>query len=374
MLHVDIPTRSEFKALYAIRSDACVSIYLRTTPLTQESDASRIQLGNFVREACERLEAAGLDKRRLLSLTEELDALADDDEFWRFQANSLAVLATPDSLRTFRLANHLTPMAEVADRFHLKPLIRAITFPHSAFILALSENAVRLVEMHADMPATTLKIENIPKDAASAAGKSTLNDRTSDGRMGGLESQNVRFLQYARKIDAALRPFLSGRETPLILAATGRLASVFRAVNSHPNLLPDDIKTSPDRVPDAELAEAARAVLDAAYTREIDELKALYDKRAGSGRATTDISDAARAATFGAVETLLVDIDIVIPGTVDVETGPFRSLMETPGLMASSTRSPAAPSPVARACSACAGRNYRVRRSWPPSCAFRFSR
>ncbi|MDK1374843.1 MULTISPECIES: hypothetical protein [unclassified Sinorhizobium] len=321
MLHVDIPTRSEFKAIYDVRSDACVSIYLRTTPLTQESDASRIQLGNFLREARERLEAAGLDKRRLLSLTEEVDALADDDEFWRFQANSLAVLATPESLRTFRLANHLTPMAEVGDRFHLKPLIRAITFPHSAFILALSENAVRLVEMHTDVPATTLKIDNMPKDAASAAGKSTLNDRTSDGRMGGLESQNVRFLQYARKIDAALRPFLSGRETPLILAATGRLASVFPAVNSYPNLLPDGIKTSPDRVPDAELAQAARAVLDAAYAREIDELKKLYDKRAGSGRATTDISDAARAATFGAIETLLVDIDAVIPGTIDAETG-----------------------------------------------------
>lgn len=321
MLYVDIPTRSEFKALYDVRDDACVSIYLQTTPLTQEIGAARIQLGNFAREARGYLEAAGLDKRRLQPLMEEIEALAEDDEFWRFQANSLAVFATPDSLRTFRLANHLAPMVEVADRFYLKPLIRAITFPHSAFILALSENAVRLIEMDADLPAATLKVDNMPKDAASAAGKSTLNDRTSDGSLGGLEAQNIRFLQYARKIDSALRPFLSGSETPLILAATGRLASVFRAVNSYPNLLPDDIKTSPDRVTDAELAQAARAILDAAYAREIDGMRALYDKRAGDGRATTDISDAARAATFGAIHTLLVDIDSVIPGTVDAETG-----------------------------------------------------
>jgi hypothetical protein len=321
MLHVDIPTRSEFKALDEKRSDACVSIYLQTTPLTQDIGAARIQLGNFAREARGRLEAAGLDKRRLLSLMEEIEALDEDDEFWRFQANSLAVFATPDSLRTFRLANQLTPMVEVGDRFHLKPLIRAISFPHSAFILALSENAVRLVEMHADMPPETLKIDDMPKDAASAAGKSTLNDRTANGHMGGLESQNVRFLQYARKIDAALRPVLGGSETPLILAATGRLASVFRAVNSYPNLLPEDIRTSPDRVSDAELAGAARGILDAAYMREIDEWKALYDKRAGDRRATTDISDAARAATFGAIEALLVDIDAVVPGMIDEETG-----------------------------------------------------
>jgi hypothetical protein len=183
---------------------------------------------------------------------------------------------------------------------------------------------VRLVEVHAALPAATLKIDNMPKDAASAAGKSTLNDRSPSGRIHGSEGQNVRFLQYARKVDAALRPFLAGRETPLILAATGRLASVFRAVNSYPNLSPDDIKDSPDRLSDADLARAARSILDAAYAREIEELKALYDKRAGDGRATTDISDAARAATFGAVDTLLADIDTIVHGTVDEKTGAVK--------------------------------------------------
>ncbi|WP_407866639.1 hypothetical protein [Phyllobacterium phragmitis] len=321
MLHVDIPTRSEFGVLSGVRSDACVSIYLRTTPLTQDLDASRIELGNLARQAREQLMSIGLDKRRLALLMEELDAMADDEEFWRLQANSLAVLATPDSLRTFRLANSLTPMVQVSDRFHLKPLLRAITFPHSAYILALSESAVRLVEMHAGLPAATLKIADMPKSAASAAGKSTLNDRSPSGRIHGLEGQNVRFQQYARKVDAALRSFLAGCETPLILAATGRLASVFRAVNSYPHLLPEGIEDSPDRISDDELAQAARPVLDAFYAREVDELKALFDKRADDNRATTDISDAARAATFGAVETLLVDMDAAIPGIVDEKTG-----------------------------------------------------
>jgi Bacterial archaeo-eukaryotic release factor family 11 len=124
----------------------------------------------------------------------------------------LAVLVTADMLRTFRLANALSPMVAVSDRFHLKPLLRAITFPNSAFVLALSENAVRLVEIHADLPA--VKLEGLPKDAASAVGKSTLNDRSPSGRIHGSEGQNVRFRQYARQVDAALRPVLAGRETP----------------------------------------------------------------------------------------------------------------------------------------------------------------
>src|SRR5690554_872787 len=250
MLYVDIPTRTEFTSLSGARSDACVSIYLKTTPVTQEVGASRIEFGNLMREAQSQLQDANFDKRRLAGLLDSLNDLLDDDEFWRFQANSLAVFATPDTIRAYRLANDLTSMVQISDRFHMKPILRAVTFPHSAFILALSENAVRLVEMHADLPPEVVKVPDMPKDAASSIGKSTLNDRSFSGRIHGSEGQNVRFQQYARQVDAALRPILAGRETPLILAATGRLASVYAEVNSYPHLLADTIGESPDRLSD----------------------------------------------------------------------------------------------------------------------------
>ena len=324
MLHVDIPTLSEVKSLTHARSDACVSIYLETTPLTQDIAASRIQLGNLSKQAREQLEARSFDKRRLAPLIEHLDELAEDDEFWRLQANSLAVLATPDRVRTFRLANKLASMVEVSDRFHLKPLLRAVTFPHMAFVLALSENAVRLVEVFAELPPETVKVDDLPKDAASAVGKSTLNSRSASGRIQGSEGQKVRFRQYLRQIDSALRPVLAGRDTPLIVTATEPLASLFRSVNTYPRLLSEGISDSPDRLSDAELAALARPILDKDYARDVVEITALYETRAKQGRATTDLSDAARAATFGATETLLVDIDEVIPGTVDEETGVIR--------------------------------------------------
>jgi len=212
-------------------------------------------------------------------------------------------------------------MVQISDRFHLKPLFRAVTFPRSAFILALSENAVRLVEMNADLPPETVKVPGLPRDAASSVGKSTLNDRTWGGRIHASEGQNVRFQQYARRVDAALRPILAGKETPLILAATGRLAAVFPQINSYPHLLAGTISVSPDRLSEAELAQLARPILDAAYARELANMRALFERRAGMRLTTTDISDAARAATFGAIDTLLVDIDAVAPGFVDDETG-----------------------------------------------------
>lgn len=321
MLYVDIPTRNEFANLSGARADACVSIYLKTTPVTQEVGASRIEFSNLLREAQSQLQEAGFDKRRLAALFDGLNDLLDDDEFWRFQANSLAVFATPDKIRAYRLANDLTSMVQVSDRFHLKPLLRAVTFPHSAFVLALSENAVRLVEMHADLPPQMVKVADMPKDAASSVGKSTINDRTFSGRIHGTEGQNVRLQQYVRQVDSALRQVLSGRETPLVLAATGRLASIFAQTCSYPHLLKDIIADSPDQFTEAELANKARPILDGAYAAEIADIHALFEKRAGENRTTTDISDAARMATFGGIDTLLIDIDNTVPGFVDDESG-----------------------------------------------------
>src|SRR6185437_5269208 len=53
------------------------------------------------------------------------------------------------------------------------------------------------------------------------------------------------------------------------------------------------------------------------YRRAIAAWQTLFRQREDNGRATTDIAQAARAATFGAVETILVDIDRVIPRRID---------------------------------------------------------
>ena len=70
------------------------------------------------------------------TIRQAVEALIEDDGFWAEQAHSLAIFVTPERIRTFRLPNRLSSQAEVADRFHLKPLIRSVTFPHDAYVLA----------------------------------------------------------------------------------------------------------------------------------------------------------------------------------------------------------------------------------------------
>lgn len=315
MLHIDAPTTQDVTTLNSIRADACVSIYVPTTPLTQDIDKSRIEYGNSVKEAVRQLEEAGVSKDVLDDLTDHL-ATVDDDAFWRLQVNSLAVFATRDMLFTFRLANRLKATVQVSDRFHLKPLLRARAFPHEALVLAVSENGVRLVEVSPDTPPVVVAVPNLPRDAASHAGKATLNDRSPTGRIQGSEGQRVRHLQYLRAIDGALRPILTGRSTPLIIAAVDPMAALYPHVNTYANLLPTAIKHSPEALTDAELAKRAIPILDDHHAAEVARVRALFETRSDQGRVATDLTDAARAATFGAVDTLLVDIDSSVPGTI----------------------------------------------------------
>ena len=62
-------------------------------------------------------------------------------------------------------------------------------------------------------------------------------------------------------------------------------------------------------------------IIDELYARELQAAHELFERRRSEGRGLVDICDVARAATFGAVDTLLIDIDEVVPGSVDQDTG-----------------------------------------------------
>ena len=302
------------------RHPASVSIYLSTDPVSANV-AERIEFGNLAAEGLEQLRAGGISKREVVAIEEELGDLLDDEEFWRHQARSLATFATPEGLTTFRLPNRLLSAVEVSDRFHQKPLLRAVTFPQMALVLALAQGSVRLIEVSPDLAPTQVRVPDMPPDAASAVGKASLSDRAPIRRIQGSEGRKLRLRQYSRHIEEALRPILNGLDVPLILAATEPLDGIFRSVNSYPHLASTSIRGNPEGTSDAELAASARAVLDELYAEELGQTRERFEARRAEGRALLDLGDVARAATYGAVDTVLVDIDAVVGGSIDEHHG-----------------------------------------------------
>ncbi len=314
MLPVDIPSRQEIQNLTEFRAAAVLSIYLPTSPLTQETQHDRLVFKNQIREGLAKLELIGVGSDDLRAISDALEEIEEDDEFWRFQAHSLAVLVAPEKTITFRLPHALSARVEASDRFFVKPLLRAITTPRSAFVLALSQGGVRLVEVTGDLPAVEIKVAGLPKDVASAAGKTSILGREAKGRLQGSEGQKVRLGMFCREIDRALRTILAGSELPLILAAVQPLDAIYRSINSYPHLVGESIGGNSDETTDADLAQASRSILDRVHDEELKSLHDLFAQRSSEGRSTSDVAHAARAATFGAISTLIVDID-------DEETG-----------------------------------------------------
>jgi hypothetical protein len=96
MLYVDTPSLSEMQSLINHREPGCVSIYLPTTPLTKDAQGDRIQLRNLTKEVLEQLAAIKTHKKVIDAIADEAGDLIDDDEFWKRQANSLAVFISPN--------------------------------------------------------------------------------------------------------------------------------------------------------------------------------------------------------------------------------------------------------------------------------------
>ena len=319
-LHTDIPVPAQVERLLAHRGPSSVSIYVPTDPASP-GDAERIEFRNLAAEALRQVREAGSARTEVQAIDDLITSVVEDGEFWRHQARSLAVFLDPNSLATFRLPNRLLSRVEVGDRFFVKPLLRTVTFPQVAFVLALAQGSVRMVEVTADAGPWEVKVEDLPRDVASAVRQASIKDRSPSGRIQGTEGEKVRMLQYARQIDQALRPILEGLGVPLILAAAEPMNSIFRSVNSYPDLATTGIAGNPEAISDSDLALRARAVLDELYAAQVRRLHELHGSLAVEGRALGDVAQVARAATLGAVDTVLVDIDAVLPGVVDEHTG-----------------------------------------------------
>lgn len=335
MLHIDILTPEEFKSLAAIKGGTCVSLYLPTELSRDHKRQNRIALKVLAEQALQQLKEAGIDKHRIAPLADQFHHLAgvhkdnDDDkirklqnkkpdpvdEFWKFPAHGLAVLATPKMIRAFRMPYRPKPLAEVADRFHLTPLIRAVTLRQDIYVLALAEKGVRLLRAFVNLPPQRVHVPDLPKDAEEVAHRASIRERNWKGHLQGSEAAKFLLYKFARRVDHAVHAVLAERPAPLVLAADEPLSSIYRSLNTYPGLTDETIAGNPNLMTDAQLEEAALPILDRLYERQVKAIIARFNELKPR-RATTDVSYTAHAVTAGAVDELLVDLDVVIPGFV----------------------------------------------------------
>lgn len=319
MPYNDAYSEHDIDRLLEQREGPCVSIILPTTPVTPDSEADRIELKNLRSEAFDRLTGSGVRRPDAESCLEPVDDLLEDESFWPYLSNGLAVFCGPGIHSSYRLPISPAPQVFVGDRFLLKPLLPLLTGDGVFFVLALSENQVRLFEGTRDYVAE-VPVDDLPKDLAEAMTRRGRELRQPNRMWQGDEGQKDLYRKYFRQIDRALRPVLGNGARPMVLAGVDYLLPIYRQVNGYRSLLDDAVVGNPDRLSPAELHERAWPLAEAEFSRPRQQALAEFSAAAGTGRTSQDLGTILSAASDGRVQTLFVSLDASVYGTFDPET------------------------------------------------------
>lgn len=321
--------------ILAERTGPCLSLYQPTHRAFPERQQDPIRFRNLVKSMGESLRQK-YPNREIEPLLAPFHALADNQEFWDHNLDGLVVLGSPDAMRVYKVQRAVPEFAVVADSFHTKPLMRIMQSSDRYQILAIDRNEARLFEGNRDHVDEITLAAGVPRNLEDAVQIDAERDRatrthgradpgvmgrhgTSDVKSDAIDSDTERFF---RAVDRAVTEFHS-RPTglPLLLAALPEHHHLFHKVSNNPNLLATSIDVHPKDLSAEQLRERAWALVLPTYLERLARLVDAFGAALAKQQATSNLSEAARAAAEGRVATLLLQAGHRIPGTVDAATG-----------------------------------------------------
>ena len=317
------------------RAGGGVSVFLPTHRVSTQSGQDRIRLRNLLDEAGEQLVAGGLPPAAAGEILKPGRALLPDGLFWSYQSDGLALFLAPGWSRIFRLPLELPELVVVAGRFHVNPLLPLLAGDHRFYVLALSQNKVRLLEGSRQSMAE-VDLEGVPENLADVLRNDDLEKElllhVAGGSRGGRapavfhghgagdEVDKVLLERFLRAVDDGLREILRGEHAPLVLASVEYEQAMFRALTRYRSVLEEGIPGNPEALSPAELHRSAQDIVEPVFTGYRQQAAGRYREasRRGNG-AAAGITQALRAALDGRVDTLFVPAEQQNPEQQDAD-------------------------------------------------------
>jgi len=336
-------SKSELKTLMEQHGQWCVSIFMPAHRAGVEVQQDPIRLKNLLGHAEERLIESGFrspDARELLKPAQEL---LEPAGFWRRQSDGLAIFVSPKVFRTHRLPVDFQELVVVSERFHIKPLLPLLTGDARFYILALSQNEVRLLE-GTRYSVEEVDLENVPESHAEALKWDdperrlqwhTRTGTTTDGTRAAIfhghgvasaDDPKDYIRRYFRQIDDGVSDLLRDERAPLVLAGVDYVLPLYREANTYQHLLEEGTTGNPEELSAEELHKQAWTILEPYFQRERKEAAAQYQRLAGaeSELASNEVQEIVPAAYHGRVETLFVALGFQRWGSFDPDTNTLQ--------------------------------------------------
>lgn len=332
--------KSDLRDLMEHQLQPCLSLYMPTYRAGVEVQQNQIRFKNLLNQAAERLGSYGLRQQELQTFLQKAqEQLLERAAFWQRQSDGLAVFIAPDVFRHYRLPLKFEELVIVNDHFYVKPLLKLLQNNGRYFILALSQNQVRLLE-GTKYGVEEIDLTGLPTSLAEALQwddpeKQLQHHTTSRGRQGGergapdmafhghgvgTDDHKNNLLRFFQSLDRELANFLADERVPLVLAGVEYLFPIYQQANSYRYLLEQGIAGNPEELSDETLHQKSRERVEPIFQKEQSEAIELYKQQAGmqTERVSSDISMILPAAYSGRVSHLFIQRDAEVWGQYDL--------------------------------------------------------
>lgn len=330
-----------------VMTPPCISLYQPTHRTFPGKQQDPIRFRNLVRELELSLGREYAD-RESAAILRPFHDLAEDDQFWNHALDGIAIFATSDIFKVYRLQRSVRELAIVADSFHTKPLMRVLQLSDRFHVLGLSRQeatvfegnryALDEVELEGGFPRTSTDVVGVrageperTKRAHGPAGPDSTTRHGTDVRQAAIDNETEHFF---RAVDqAVLEQYSRPSSMPLLLAALPEHHHLFRTVSRNPFLLSEAIDVHPTALSTDELRERAWELVLPSYLERLGGFIDQFGASKGEGRSSADLAEIAKAAAAGRIATLLVDAERLVPGRFDPETGAIEyARLDDPGV------------------------------------------
>lgn len=320
-------SKQALQTLIDAQGTPCVSLYVPTHEKGAEIRQDPIQLKNQLSEAEKQLKAQGTSSTDAASLlqpaTDLIESADENSDFWQHQSSTLALFLGPDQFYSYRVPLEIDELTIVGEQFYTKPLLPLLTGDGQFYVLAASQNKVRLFQATRDSVqevsmgetptdrATALRYDD-PEESIQGHSGSRSSGKGGDGQTifsgqgGGKDSENTDILRFFQQVADGVQNVLNGQQAPLVFMGVEFLFPLYQQANDYPHLLEEAVDYQPDQLSPAEIRDRAFKLVEPQFQSDRKTVSEQYGSLKNNSQATADLEMILDAAYNGQIDTLIL--------------------------------------------------------------------
>jgi len=308
----------------------CLSVYAPLSLSRSDEGQYELRWKECIKRLASQVERRGTEARPLLDSISDWWSIYQPDQA---HGRGVAVFRAPDVFERIWLDHRPTERAVAGPHFYIRPLLPYFSRERVFYILALSQNDVRLLRCTAASSEQTTLAGGVPtnfdafmneekpdhvRDNRSTAGPSSGSSKgVMFGTGAGLEDHDEFLAHFFRQIDRALGETLREKSEPVVLAGVDHVLALYRSLTRYPNIVEDAVQGAPNSLKGGEMHARALAAIEKRYERKVERAIEEYQRNVGGRLAIHGVKDVVMAAHDGRIRILLVSDSIERMGRVD---------------------------------------------------------